>query len=122
MIPKDELKIERIRGTGPGGQHKNKVATCVRVTHIPTKIVVVIDGRYQHKNLALALKELERRIEEEKSKAKAKVKKAKRDEAIHNTKTIRTYDFKTGIVTDHRSGKKASIKDVLIKGKINLLQ
>jgi len=36
MIPDSDLKIERIRGAGPGGQRKNKVATCVRLTHIPS--------------------------------------------------------------------------------------
>lgn len=122
MLNDSELKIERIRGKGPGGQNVNKVASCIRITHIPTGITVRINGRDQHKNLALAKKELEKRIKEAKDDVKAAEKKKKRDYIIHNEEVIRTYDFKKGIVKDHRSNKSASLKDVLIKGKIDLIK
>jgi len=122
MIPKSDLKIERIRGTGPGGQRKNKVATCVRLTHIPTGIVVVSDKRTQPESMRHALKEMDRRMVAAKEEAKAAQRKKKRDYAIHNETTIRTYDFKSGRVKDHRSKKTASIKDVLLKGRIDLLR
>ena len=118
----DELKIERIRGSGPGGQHRNKVASCVRITHLPTGIQVSIDGRNQHKNLRDAKKELEARLKAASADAKASARKARRDEAIKDTTVIRTYKFKEGIVKDHRSGKTASLKEVLGRGRIELLR
>ena len=121
MIPKADVKVERIRGSGPGGQNKNKVASCVRVTHIPTGVVVRIDGRDQHRNLKVAMEELESRIKEKAQKAQQSRKKARRDQAIKDTPVVRTYKYKEGIVKDHRSGKTASLKRVL-KGEIELLR
>ncbi len=121
MIPKSEIKIETMRGTGPGGQRKNKVETCVRATHIPTGVTVTVDTRSQAASMKMALKELEARLIEAKKQEKAKAKKARRDHAVHNETTVRTYKFREGIVIDHRTGKTASLKDVLIKGKIDLL-
>ena len=122
MIPKSELKIERIRGKGPGGQNRNKVASCVRITHIPTGTVVRKDGRDQCKNLEMAMTELEKRLKQLKADEKAASRKARRDLAIKDETTIRTYDYKSGLVRDHRTGKTASIKDVLVKGQISLLR
>lgn len=122
MIPKADLKIERIRGTGPGGQRKNKVATCVRLTHIPTGVVVTADCRTQPESMRKALKDMETRLAEAEAGEKAAKKKARRDRAIKNQVTIRTYDFQHGTVKDHRSGKVASLKQVLGKGKIELLR
>lgn len=122
MIPDSEIKVERIRGQGPGGQHKNKTASCVRLTHLPTGIQVTIDGRNQHQNLRKAKRELESRLAEAAESKKAAGKKARRDEAIKNETTIRTYDFKKGVVKDHRSKKTASLKEVMGKGRLDLLR
>ena len=121
-VGRQDLKIERIRGKGPGGQNKNKVCSCVRITHLPTGIVVRIDGRDQGKNLRMAMREIEKRLADSKANQKAAVKKARRDAAIKDETTVRTYDYKSGLVRDHRSGKSASIKDVLVKGRIDLLR
>ncbi len=121
MIPASDVRIDRITGTGPGGQHRNKTASCVRVTHLPSGIVVTIDGRYQHKNLKVAMRELERRLQQAKDDRKAVARKERRDFAIKNEVTIRTYDFKSGVVKDHRTGRTASVKDVLIKGRFDLV-
>lgn len=122
MIPKADLKIDRIRGTGPGGQNRNKVASCIRLTHLPTGIVVTKDGRDQHKNLQMAMRELEHRLAQARRDTQAAERKTRRDAAIKDTSSIRTYDYKSGLVRDHRTGKVASIKDVLVKGKIDLLR
>lgn len=119
---KNDLKFEFIRGTGPGGQHKNKTCSACRVTHIPTGITAYADERSQKHSKKMALKELESRVNNLKEEEKAKEKKAKRDYAIHNTEVIRTYDFKHQTVKDHRSKKTASIKDILGKGKLDLLR
>jgi peptide chain release factor 1 len=122
MLQQKDLKIERITGSGPGGQHRNKTASCVRVTHIPTKITVTIDGRNQHQNLKEALKELEKRLLELKEKQQAEIKKIRRDLAIKESETIRTYNFQRGTVKDHRTGKIGSIKEILIKGNLDKLR
>ena len=121
-MKKTDLKIEYMRGTGPGGQHRNKTDSACRITHISTGISAYADERSQHHSRKKAMAELEQRLKDVKAEKLAKDKKATRDYAIHNTKRIRTYDFKSGIVTDHRTGKKASIKDVLEKGRIDLLR
>jgi peptide chain release factor 1 len=119
-LNKKDIKIETMRGKGPGGQHKNKTDSCVRVTHIPTGISVTIDGRSQHKNKALALRELERRLKESEQDEIAKKKKARRDKKIKEHKHIRTYDYTSNRVTDHRTKVKADLKKVL-NGGLDLL-
>lgn len=121
MIPKAELKIEYMRGQGPGGQHKNKTDSACRITHIPTGLVAYCDERSQQQSYKSAMAELEKRIKDARKQRRAAEKKARRDEAIKPQATIRTYDFSRGLVTDHRSGKSASIKDVLKKGRIDKL-
>lgn len=116
-----DVKLEYKRGTGPGGQRKNKVATCVRATHIPTGISVQIDGRYQSRNKAKALKELEQKLVSTAAGQRAAAKKARRDAAIRDAPVIRTYDYRRKVVKDHRTGKTASLKEVLEQGHFDLL-
>lgn len=110
------------RGQGPGGQHKNKTDSCVIATHKPTGIEVKCDGRNQHQNKRAAIKQLEARVKEHWEQQKAKQRKKQRDERIRNTTRVRTYDFSRGVVTDHRSGKTASLKDILEKGMLYKLR
>jgi protein subunit release factor A len=70
----------------------------------------------------MATEELEARIKKAKKDAVAAKKKARRDVAIHDHTVIRTYNYSRGTVLDHRSGKQASIKNVVEKGKIDLLK
>jgi len=63
-----------------------------------------------------------KRLAEAKAEKRAAEKKADRDAKIHDNTTVRTYDFKSGLVKDHRSGKSATIKQVLGKGRIDLLR
>lgn len=121
-IDKSKYKVETMRGTGPGGQHRNKTDSACRITHIETGTIAYADERSQHHSKKVAWEELQRKLQNIKEEEKAQQKKDKRDYAIHNTKTIRTYDFKSGLVKDHRSKKTASIKDVLGKGNIDLLK
>jgi len=118
---KKDLKIEYMRGTGPGGQHRNKTSSACRITHIPTGISAYADERSQHTSRKKALQELKNRLVQVKLDEKAQNKKEKRDKAIHDTKRIRTYDYKKQIVYDHRTNKQAPLKEVLEKGKIELL-
>lgn len=122
MLNEKDIVIEYYKGKGPGGQHKNKVATACRVTHIPTNIVVCIDGRKREQNRKKALKELENRVYSLQEQHKAAEKKERRDKAIKTRDIIRTYDYKHDTVIDHRSGKSASIKEVVKKGNIDKLR
>jgi peptide chain release factor 1 len=122
MLPKADVKLEFTKGKGPGGQHKNKVETMVRATHVPTGIVVTVDGRHRHRNIKQALAELERRIRESKLSQQAAHKKANRDAKIHDRTVVRTYDYSRGVVKDHRTGKTASLKQIVGKGKLDLLR
>lgn len=121
-IPKEDIKIERTKGKGPGGTNRNKTSSCIKLTHIPTGIQVTKDGRDQHKNLSIALKELEKRLLAHAEAKKAEQRKERRDEAIHERKIIRTYDFKNKRVKDHRTKKVAPLDQVLYRGKLDLLK
>lgn len=119
---KADLKIETMRGTGPGGQHRNKTDSAVRITHLPTGISAYADEKSQYRSKKLAMRELQVRLRDRRAKRVADSKKAHRDWAIHNTVTVRTYDYNRGLVIDHRSGKTATIKNVIIKGRLGLLR
>lgn len=121
MVDKD-LKIEYTKGTGPGGQNKNKLETACRITHIPTGISAYANERKRKQSYRKAMATLKLRLAEAEEAERARNKKARRDHAIHNTTRIRTYDFKSGTVKDHRTGKVASLEDVLRKGKLDLLR
>lgn len=117
-----DLSIRWTKGTGPGGQNKNKLETCCVLTHKPTGETVTVDGRKRSQNLKRAKAIMKRRLVTLVEEERARKRKARRDEAIHNSERIRTYDFSRNLVTDHRTGKKASIKDILEKGKIDKLR
>lgn len=119
-IDKKDVKTIYTRGYGAGGQHKNKVETCVNLNHIPTGISVRIDGRNRFQNEKNAWAELYKRLHkyykdiDDKKSANEK----RSQIGIQNrTNKIRTYNFKTGIIKDHRTNKTISIKE-LYKGNI----
>lgn len=114
----EDLTIERIRGQGPGGQHRNKTASCVRITHVPTGISVMEDGRNQHQNLRKAKKTLVKRIKQAQNEAAAAAKKADRDRKVAESVRVRTYDQSSNRVVDHRTGMKRSFDEVVKRGNI----
>lgn len=120
-MDKNELKIETMRGQGPGGQHKNKTDSAVKITHIPSGLSAYADERSQRHSKKKALADLEQKLARRKADKLAAIKKERRDHVIHNTPIIRTYDYSRGIVKDHRTKKTASLKDVIKKGKFYLL-
>ncbi len=105
-IREEELKIETMRASGAGGQHVNKTESAVRITHIPTGIVVhVQDERSQHQNKAKALRILKSRLKELKEREKReKIGKERKSMigTMERSEKIRTYNFPQNRVTDHR--------------------
>jgi peptide chain release factor 1 len=101
-----ELRIDTFRASGAGGQHINKTDSAVRVTHLPTGIVVECqDDRSQHKNKAQALSVLAARIRDKQLRAQQAKEAATRKSLIGSgdrSERIRTYNFPQGRVTDHR--------------------
>ncbi|MBI2312959.1 MAG: peptide chain release factor 1 [Betaproteobacteria bacterium] len=101
-----ELKIDTYRASGAGGQHVNKTDSAVRVTHLPTGIVVECqDDRSQHKNKAQALSVLAARIKDKQIREQQAKQAATRKSLIGSgdrSERIRTYNFPQGRVTDHR--------------------
>lgn len=115
---KKDLKIEKVKCQGPGGQHINKTESGCRVTHLPTGISTKVCGRNYHRNEKKALKKIQSLLKEAEREERAAKKKQRRDYKIKNTQTVRTYHFKRGTVKDHRSGKTANL-DKFLDGEID---
>jgi protein subunit release factor A len=121
-VMKDEFKVRYSRGSGPGGQRKNKVETCVEIIHIPTRFKEICQQTPSRaRNYKIAMERLERRIVEHELEQKRQRQNELRIRLMDSATVIRTYNFKRGVVKDHRSGKEAPLKDVL-NGKIDLLR
>lgn len=101
-----DLRVDTYRASGAGGQHVNKTDSAVRLTHLPTGIVVECqDERSQHKNRARAMSLLQAKLFDEQQQAQTREQAEQRKSLVGSgdrSERIRTYNFPQGRVTDHR--------------------
>ena len=120
-----DLRIDTYRASGAGGQHINKTDSAVRITHLPTGIVVECqDDRSQHKNKAQALSVLAARIKDKQLREVAAKEAATRKSLIGSgdrSERIRTYNFPQGRITDHRINLTLYKIDAIMDGDLDEL-
>lgn len=124
-INPSELRIDTFRASGAGGQHINKTDSAVRVTHLPTGIVVECqDDRSQHKNKARALAVLAARIKDAQDRERHAKEAATRKSLVGSgdrSERIRTYNFPQGRMTDHRINLTLYKLDAIMDGDLEEL-
>jgi peptide chain release factor 1 len=107
-IPEKEIEIRASRGSGPGGQHRNKTESCITATHIPTGISVRADMRSQYQSRAMAIRILRAKLYSENLSANKNVKDSIRREQVGSGMRgdkVRTYRTQDDKVVDHRTGR-----------------
>ena len=123
QIKESDLRIDVFRAGGPGGQSVNTTDSAVRITHIPTGVVVSQqDEKSQHKNKAKALKILRSRVYEAEKRKKDQERSSNRKSQIGSgdrSERIRTYNFPQGRVTDHRINLTLHKLDEFLTGEIH---
>jgi peptide chain release factor 1 len=125
LIDEKDLRIDTYRAGGAGGQHVNKTDSAVRITHIPTNIVVQCqDERSQHKNKARAMKALQSKLFAlEKEKQDSALSKTRKDmvSGAERAEKIRTYNYPQNRITDHRANVTLNQLDFILNGDMENL-
>lgn len=123
-LDKKDVRIETYKGTGPGGQHRNKTESCARAVHLPTGLEARSESeRSQHQNKQYALAALAARVQAARRQAHHQAQAEVRRRQVGSgqrgdkVRTVRTQD---GIVTCERSGEKRRLKDYM-KGDLDWL-
>ena len=122
-INEKDLRIDLFKSTGPGGQHRNKTMSAVRITHLPSKTVVVSCAeRSQHDNKRYAMEQLMERLDEKQNKEKKKKKEQIRQYEQNKNDIVLSINYIHGfIINEKKSIKITNIKDVF-KGNLDLIK
>ena len=121
-IPGHELEFQASLSSGPGGQHVNTTDSAVRITHIPTGIVVTSSEKSQHQNRAIAMQVLKSRLFDMERQRAAQERAADRKAQVGSgdrSERIRTYNFPQGRMTDHRIGLTLYKLDQVMQGDLD---
>ncbi|RDC73432.1 peptide chain release factor 1 [Rhodovulum sp. 12E13] len=121
-IPEGDLRIDTMRASGAGGQHVNTTDSAVRITHLPTGIVVSSSEKSQHQNRRLALAVLRARLFDMERRRAAEDRAATRKAQVGSgdrSERIRTYNFPQGRLTDHRIGLTLYRLDQVMEGDLD---
>jgi len=123
QVDEGDLRIDVYRASGAGGQHVNKTESAVRITHLPSGIVVAMqEEKSQHKNRAKAMKILRAKLYEQQRASLHATRAADRKSQVgtgDRSERIRTYNFPQGRVTDHRIGKTLYKIDQVMAGDLD---
>ncbi len=124
-IDPQELQIDTFTASGPGGQHVNKTESAVRITHIPTGIVVSCqDEKSQHRNRSQAMKVLRARLLDQMEREKEEERSRERRAQVgtgDRSERIRTYNFPQNRITDHRIDLTVHQLEQVLDGELNML-
>ncbi|MFH0845038.1 MAG: peptide chain release factor 1 [Pseudomonadota bacterium] len=124
-IDPEDLRIDVFRASGHGGQHVNVTDSAVRITHLPTGLVVTCqDEKSQHKNKAKAMKVLRSRLlDRQQAEQQSKISEERRSmvKSGDRSEKIRTYNFPQGRVTDHRIGLTLYKLEDILQGQLDML-
>lgn len=121
-IRNEDIRIDTMRASGAGGQHVNTTDSAVRITHLPTGIMVVQAEKSQHQNRARAMQILKARLYDlERQKADAERSESRKTQVGSGDRSqrIRTYNFPQGRLTDHRINLTLYKLDKIIEGELN---
>src|SRR5690606_24161880 len=125
VINKADLRVDTYRASGAGGQHVNRTDSAVRLTHLPTGIVVECqDERSQHKNKARAMSLLAARLLDQAQSEQHQAQAAERKLQVGSgdrSERIRTYNFPQGRMTDHRINLTLYQLDAVMEGDLTEL-
>lgn len=124
-INKADLKVDTFRASGAGGQHVNKTDSAIRITHIPTGVVVECqDQRSQHKNRAQAMSVLQARLQQAEDEKRRSEEESSRRSLVASgdrSERIRTYNYPQGRMTDHRINLTLYRLGEVIEGNLQLV-
>ncbi|MBC6983796.1 peptide chain release factor 1 [Caulobacter sp. 17J80-11] len=124
VINDADIRVDTYRSSGAGGQHVNKTDSAVRITHLPTGIVVTSSEKSQHQNRAKAMKNLKARLYDQQRQAKDQARAEARKSQVGSgdrSERIRTYNFPQGRVTDHRIGLTVHSLPQVLEGEIDVV-